>query len=154
MRTSRRSHKWWLLASCFAAGVVLLPVGSVLLSTGTDTDGAWAHLASTRLPTYLLNTVILTVCVCALAALLAIPTAWLVAMYEFPGRRVLSWALLLPLAVPAYLAAYALTDLLQFSGPVQTALRDLTGVGPREYWFPEVRSLPGAIVILAFTLYP
>ncbi len=136
------------------ACVVAVPVGAVVSSIGADTSGVWEHLVSTRLPVYIGNTLLLTVGVCVLAALIGIPAAWLVAMYEFPGRRTLSWALLLPLAVPAYLAAYALTDLLQFSGPVQSALRDATGWSAGEYWFPQIRSLPGAIFILGFSLYP
>lgn len=142
------------MASLFVACVVAVPVAGVLASIGAETGGVWAHLASTRLPDYLANTLLLAAGVCAIAAVLGIPAAWLVAMYEFPGRRTLSWALLLPLAVPAYLAAYALTDLLQFSGPVQSSLRELTGWTAGDYWFPEIRSLPGAIVILGFSLYP
>lgn len=154
MTKTRRIHKWWLLASLCVASVVVLPVGAVLASIGADTGGVWAHLAETRLPTYLTNTLLLAVGVCVLAAALGIPAAWLVAMYDFPGRKSLSWALLLPLAVPAYLSAYALTDLLQFSGPVQSMLRDATGWSAGQYWFPEIRSLPGAVVILGFSLYP
>jgi iron(III) transport system permease protein len=154
MRSTRRAHNWWLLLSVCIACVVAVPVLAVLSSIGADTGGVWRHLATTRLPDYLSNTLLLTAGVCTLTAILGIPAAWLIAMYDFPGRRVLSWGLLLPLAVPAYLSAYALTDLLQFSGPVQSVLRDATGLGAGEYWFPEVRSLPGAIVILGFSLYP
>ncbi len=74
--------------------------------------------------------------------------------YEFPGRRWLTWALMLPLAMPGYVAAYAYTDWLQFSGPVQTALREVFGWGPREYWFPEIRSVPGAALLFTAVLYP
>jgi iron(III) transport system permease protein len=80
--------------------------------------------------------------------------AWLVTMYRFPGQRVLNWALVLPLAMPAYVLAYAYTDFLQVTGPVQTALRDLTGWGWRDYWFPNVRSLGGAVFVLTAALYP
>src|SRR5690606_38187872 len=85
-------------------------------------------------------------------------SAWLVTAYRFPGRQFLQWALILPLAMPAYVMAYAYTDWLQFTGPVQTWLRELTGWRAREYWFPEVRSLGGslggAIAVLSFALYP
>ena len=81
-------------------------------------------------------------------------SAWLVTAYRFPGQRVLEWALVLPLAMPAYVMAYAYTDWLQFTGPVQTALRAATGWQAREYWFPEIRSLGGAALLLSFVLYP
>src|SRR5262245_39453839 len=81
-------------------------------------------------------------------------SAWLVTAYRFPGRDSLEWALMLPLAMPAYVMAYAYTDWLQFTGPVQTALRGLTGWQAREYWFPEIRSLAGAAAMLSFALYP
>jgi iron(III) transport system permease protein len=81
-------------------------------------------------------------------------SAWLVTAYRFPGQRIFEWALVLPLAMPAYVMAYAYTDWLQAAGPVQTLLRQLTGWGVREYWFPEIRSLPGAAAMLSFALYP
>jgi len=80
--------------------------------------------------------------------------AWLVTMCRFPGRRVFEWALILPLAVPAYVMAYAYTDFLQPAGPVQSLLRDLTGLAYRDYWFPEIRSLGGAVAMLVLVLYP
>src|SRR5918993_3956040 len=82
------------------------------------------------------------------------PGAGFPAMCRFPGRAVFEWALLLPMAVPAYVMAYAYTDLLQFSGPVQSWIREMTGWGPREYWFPDVRSLGGAVLMLSLVLYP
>jgi iron(III) transport system permease protein len=83
-----------------------------------------------------------------------VATAWLVTMCRFPGRRLFEWTLILPLAMPAYIMAYAYTDFLQFAGPVQTWLRELTGWRAREYWFPEIRSVGGAIVMLGLVLYP
>ena len=144
----------WLVGGVLAGLCVALPVGVVVSSIFQSSDGEWTHLAQTRLPRYVFNTVILAVSVCGLAGFFGITTAWLVTMYRFPGRTILTWALLLPLAVPAYLSAYALTDLLQFSGPVQTWMRDQFNLLPGEYWFPNLRSLGGAIVILAFSLYP
>jgi len=144
----------WLVGSVLTSCVVLIPLAVVLSSVFQDTGGAWAHLAETRLGDYISNTLVLVICVCSLTALLGIPTAWLVTMCEFPGRRIFTWALLLPLAVPAYLAAYAMTDLLQFSGPVQTWLRESWNLHRGQYWFPQVRSMPGAIVILSFAFYP
>jgi iron(III) transport system permease protein len=81
-------------------------------------------------------------------------SAWLVTAYSFPGKHILEWALVLPLAMPAYVMAYAYTDWLQAAGPVQTTLREITGLQVREYWFPEIRSLPGAAAMLSFALYP
>jgi len=86
--------------------------------------------------------------------LLGVGSAWLVASYRFPGSKLLEWALVLPLAVPAYVVAYAYTDFLQFSGPLQSTLRAITGWGPREYWFPEIRSLGGAMLVFSVVLYP
>ena len=150
----RPSGVAWIIGSVCAALLVALPMGVVLSSVLRSSDGVWAHLVETRLSLYASNTVALAVSVCALAACVAVPAAWLVTMYRFPGRRILSWALLLPLAVPAYISAYALTDLLQFSGPMQTWLRDAFQLEAGGYWFPDMRTLGGAIVILAFSLYP
>jgi len=111
-------------------------------------------LASTVLPGYVRNTALLALGVATLTVLFGVATAWLVTLCVFPGRRVLRWALLLPLAIPPYLGAYAYTDLLQYSGPVQTALREWFGWSRGDYWFPDVRSLFGAIVLLSLALYP
>ena len=144
----------WLVGGLLAGLCVALPIGVVVSSIFQSSDGEWSHLAQTRLPRYVFNTAILAVSVCLLAGFIGITTAWLITMYRFPGRKILSWAQLLPLAVPAYLSAYALTDFLQFSGPVQTWMREQFNLVPGEYWFPNVRSLGGAILILAFSLYP
>ncbi|WP_319633666.1 ABC transporter permease [Pelagibius marinus] len=142
----------WL--SIAVAGLFLVPVVSVLFSLTQSGDGTWSHLASTVLPRYLFNTAVLVGGVGIGVPLLGAGTAWLVTMCRFPGRRVFEWALILPLAVPAYVMAYAYTDFLQPAGPVQTLLRDLTGLSYREYWFPEVRSLGGAVAMLTLVLYP
>ncbi len=153
---SRRgiAAKFWLIGGVLAGVLIALPVGVVVSSIFQSSDGEWTHLAQTRLPRYVFNTLVLAVSVCVLAGFFGITTAWLVTMYRFPGRKILSWAQLLPLAVPAYLSAYALSDLFQFSGPVQTWMREYFNLVPGEYWFPNVRSLGGAIIILAFSLYP
>ena len=119
-----------------------------------DASGLWMHYATTVLPTYVTNSAILGGTVAALASLIGVSCAWQIERYEFPGRRVLSWALLLPMAMPAYVAAYALTDYLQFSGPLQTALRASFGWAKGDYWFPELVSMPGAITVFSLTLYP
>ena len=145
----------WSLLALVVATLVALPVLTVFFTLTQDSDGTWAHLwQSGLISRYAWNTAMLGVGVGCLAGLLGTATAWLVATCRFPGRGVLHWALCLPLAVPTYLSAYAWTDLLQGSGPVQSALRSWTGLERSDYWFPEIRSLSGAIVILGFGLYP
>lgn len=134
--------------------VLALPVATVFAFIGADTQGLWAHLANTVLSIYLLNTLILVVGVVGVTLVTGVGTAWLVTMYAFPWRRTLELALVLPLAMPAYILAYAYTDLLQVTGPVQNALREATGWGVRDYWFPNIRSLEGAVFVLGAALYP
>jgi len=141
-------------AVLLVAAAVALPIVAVLVNVFAPSQGLLEHLAETVLPTYLLNTFVLMVGVGVSVALLGTGAAWLVTMCRFPGRSIVQWALLLPFAVPAYVLAYVYTDLLDFSGPVQTWLRDLFDWGRADYWFPQIRSLPGAVVMLALVLYP
>jgi iron(III) transport system permease protein len=141
-------------ASIVLACLLALPVLVVLANVFTPSTGTWTHLAATVLPEYVRNSLLLMLGVAFGVTVGGVSTAWFTVMCRFPGRRVFEWALLLPMAMPAYVMAYAYTDFLQFSGPVQTALRELTGWGPREYWFPDVRSLGGAVVMLSLVLYP
>ncbi len=134
--------------------VLALPVLSVFSYVGVDTQGLWVHLAQTVLSTYVANTFLLTAGVVASALVAGVGTAWLITMYEFPFRRMLEFALVLPLAMPAYILAYAYADLLQVTGPVQSALREATGWGVRDYWFPGIRSLGGAVFVLGAALFP
>ncbi|MEL6800947.1 MAG: iron ABC transporter permease [Pseudomonadota bacterium] len=137
-----------------AAGLCLLPMVAVVLAAlmgGTDTI---RHLSETVLPRYTWTTAQLVVLVAIGTIAIGTGAAWLVTMTRFPGVRVFEIALALPLAFPAYVLAYAYTDLLDHPGFVQTTLRDLTGWGPRDYWFPEVRSLGGAAAMLTLVLYP
>jgi len=136
------------------AAVCLLPVVAVMVAALTGSFDTWRHLAATVLPGYALNTLLLCVSVAAGAAALGTAAAWLVTMTRFPGVRVLEVLLALPLACPAYVLAYAYTGFLSHSGPVQSGLRDVMGWGPADYWFPDVRSLPGAAVMLILVLYP
>src|SRR5688572_10045405 len=136
------------------AALLALPVVSVVMSVFSGAGETWQHLAATALPRYVLNTALLLAMVACGVISIGVVSAWLVTAYRFPGRDLLEWALLLPLAMPAYVMAYAYTDWLQFTGPVQSALRAATGWQARDYWFPEVRSLPGAAVMLSFALYP
>jgi iron(III) transport system permease protein len=136
------------------AALVLAPIVAVVWNIFLPSEITWAHLLSTVLPEYLRNTLLLVLLVAAGVMFIGAGSAWLVSVYSFPGQRVLEWALVLPLAMPAYVMAYAYTDWLQAAGPVQSALREITGWHVREYWFPEIRSLPGAAAMLAFALYP
>ncbi len=132
----------------------MAPVVWVAFSIFADDQGTLAHLANTVLPGYVINTLVLIVGVGVGVLIVGTATAWLVTMCQFPGRRFFEWALIIPLAIPAYILAYAYTDLLSHPGFVQSTLRDLTGWGPRDYWFPNIRSLGGAIAMFIFVLYP
>jgi iron(III) transport system permease protein len=140
--------------SIIVAMLLSLPVLSIFASVFTASGDTWLHLATTALGRYIWNTAALVAGVAAGVVLLGVLSAWLVTAYRFPGRRALEWALVLPLAMPAYVMAYAYTDWLQFTGPVQGWVRAATGWQAHEYWFPEVRSLWGAALTLSFALYP
>ena len=145
----------WTVAATAIGMFVAIPVGSVLLTALGPSDGIWSHLVSTVLWVYVGNTLWLMLGVGVGTIVIGTSTAWLVTMYRFPGRRVLSWALLLPLAVPSYVLAFVITDQLEYAGNVQGALRGVFGwTSPREYWFPEIRSLGGATMVLSLVLYP
>ncbi|MDO5658907.1 MAG: iron ABC transporter permease [Paracoccus sp. (in: a-proteobacteria)] len=146
---------FWAVGAALIAALVLAPVASVAWMALFPTDNIWPHMMATTLPRYLTNTLILTFGVGLLAAAMGTGSAWLVSMYEFRGRRWLEWLLLLPMAVPAYVGAYALADFLDYSGVVQTALRAAFGwESARDYWFPPIRSRGAAIFVLAAAYYP
>ncbi|NJK38400.1 MAG: iron ABC transporter permease [Oscillatoriales cyanobacterium SM2_3_0] len=135
----------------------VLCVFSSLLSLGQPTNAPqiWEHLATTVLPNYILNSLTLMIGVGSGVLVIGVGTAWLVTFCQFPGGRWLEWALLLPLAVPAYILAYVYTEHLEFYGPIQTTLRQWFGWSSVEdYWFPNIRSMGGAIALLTLTLYP
>jgi iron(III) transport system permease protein len=141
-------------ASLGVAAVVALPAFIVVAHLLLPDEGAWKHIADVLLPSYLGNSLALGTGTAAGVLLIGLTSAWLVAMCRFPGRRFFEWALVLPLAFPAYVIAYTYTDLLQVSGPVQTWIRDTTGWSARDYWFPEIRSLGGAVAMMSLVLYP
>ncbi len=142
-----------ILATLIAT-LLAVPVLVVLANIFLPGQGAWAHLAATVLPEYIANTLWLLAGVSVMVVFGGVSTAWLVTTCRFPGQRIFEWTLILPLAMPAYIMAYAYTDLLQFTGPVQTWIRDAGGWQARDYWFPEIRSVGGAIVMLGLVLYP
>jgi len=136
------------------AAILIAPFAAILLSVFQSGGGAFAHLAATVLPGYVANTAMLVLLVAAGTFVVGTGTAWLVTACRFPGRRFFEWMLVLPLTMPAYVVAYAYTWFLQHSGPVQTLLRQITGWGPRDYWFPDIRSLGGAALVFVLVFYP
>lgn len=144
----------WTLLLLIIALMVALPVLIVTSRVLVPSNGVWDHLAATVLPTYITNTLMLAGGVAMGVLIVGVGTAWLVTMCRFPGQRWLEWALLLPMAMPAYVMAYTYTDLLQFVGPVQSGLRAFFGWTRDDYWFPNIRSLGGAVAVLTFVLYP
>lgn len=142
------------LVALVISGLLVAPIAAVVASSFATGQGAWQHLAATVLPEYVSSTLWLILGVAAGVMLLGVSSAWLIANYRFPGSGILEWTLVLPLAVPAYVVAYAYTDFLQFAGPLQSLLRSLLGVGAGQYWFPEIRSLGGAVLVFAVVLYP
>jgi iron(III) transport system permease protein len=152
---SSRGHRHTPLERLLAAGAFALSLGlalpllTVVLLALFPKQNVWPHLAQTVLPGYIWRTLLLTAGVGVCTFVIGTATAWLVTMTRFPGRRVFQWALLVPLATPTYIVAYTYVDFLSYAGPLQTALRGLMGwQRPSDYWFPDIRSLPGAIVVL------
>lgn len=144
----------FVIVSAVAALVALPLVSLVQLAAIGDAD-VWQHLATYVLPVAAGETIGLLVGVAAVAAAAGIGTAWLVTMFSFPGRAVLIWMLPLPLAIPTYISAYVYVDILDTAGPLQTGLRALFGWRTAaDYWFPPVRSLGGAILLIGLVLYP
>ncbi len=147
----------WVLAPIFIAAFVLLPVFCVFYLALFPDQNIWPHLLNTVLPHYLTNSLIMMGGVGTWALLIGVPTAWLVAHYDFTARNILQWALFLPLAIPTYIGAYAFVDFWEYAGPAQTLLRDTFGwQNPQDYsqWFIPVRSQLSAIFVLGFGLYP
>jgi len=145
----------WLWLSALVAILVVLPVFALAIEAIQGSAGLWGHLLTTNLPTAFLETVVLLVGVGTIAAVIGTSTAWLVTAYDFRGRGILEWALLLPLAVPTYIVAYAYLDILHPIGPVQGAVRFILGYeSPRQFRLPDIRSMTGCIILLGFVLYP
>ena len=154
----RRLHSpgpGWTLFTLALAAIMALPLATVVVLAYTAPDNVWPHLLRTVLPGALRDTTLLLAGVGALVMAVGTGTAWLVTMYRFPGRAILDRLLVLPLAMPTYIAAYCYVELLDYSGPIQKALRALFGWHTvKDYSFPEIRTLPGAILILSAVLYP
>jgi iron(III) transport system permease protein len=154
--SSRQSQfSGWTFGAITIALLIATPILVVLSGLLTDTRTVWQHLAETVLATYVANSLALLLGVGIGVTVLGTGLAWLVTMCRFPGSRWFTWLLLLPLAAPAYILAYTYTDFLDYYGPVQSGLRAFFGwKRQQDYWFPNVRSLWGAITMLTLVLYP
>ena len=159
IQISKRSIRFrfnaWTAAVLIVAVLAFVPIAAVLGMAMAPTDGVWDHLSATVLPQYVRTTLLLMTGVGIGTFIVGTGTAWLITVYRLPGRQILEWALLLPLAMPAYVVAYVYTDILEFAGPIQGLLRHLYGWKLHsDYWFPDIRSLGGAITVMTLVLYP
>ncbi|MHA2716684.1 ABC transporter permease [Vibrio owensii] len=150
----KNKHSLWKTSSGAITLLLVLPILAIFYTAIGETDDLFTHLMSTVMPTYIYNTVALTAGVMLLSLILGIPSAWFMAMCKLPTEKWLQWALVLPLAMPGYIIGYIFTDWFDFAGPIQIFLRDITGWGPGEYWFPDIRTLGGATFVLSLVLYP
>lgn len=148
-------------SNSFAVGAGLvaifigMPIFALLVMAMSGDLSSLMHVSATILPKASRNTILLLVGLCIFTGSIGAISAWLVSFFEFPGRRIFAWALMLPLAVPTYISAYAFTEFFIFTGPVQTLVRNMGGFSSsRDYWFPDIRSLPGAVFVLSMVLYP
>jgi iron(III) transport system permease protein len=154
-RLTESGNLGWSVAALAISLIALLPLLAIITLALRSSGDAWPHLIANVLPGALRRTLILMAGVGCLSLLIGTGTAWLVTMYHFPGRRWFQWMLLLPLAIPTYINAYTYLEMLEYSGTVQTALRGLFGWrNARDYWFPDIRSLNGAILVMSAVLYP
>ena len=145
----------WLFINILFSIFILCPIIFLITNSFANTLDVWIHLKNTKLFLYIYNTIILVFGVGILSTFLGVSSAWLTTQYNFYFKKYIEWLLILPLAIPGYIVAYAYTDFLEYSGAFQTFIRSLFGFSnPSEYYFPSVRSLGGAIFILSFSLYP
>ncbi|MGV1014978.1 MAG: ABC transporter permease [Methyloceanibacter sp.] len=145
----------WSVAALVLSLIALAPLIAIIAIALGPSGDTWPHLIANVLPGAVRRTLGLILGVGIITLVVGTGTAWLVTMYRFPGRRFFQWLLLLPLAIPTYIIAYTYLELLDYSGVVQTALRGLTGwPDARSYWFPDIRSLGGAIFVMSAVLYP
>ena len=139
----------------FLSILLIGPIFSLIFTAFESNQDLWVHLINTVLPIYVVNTFMLFVGVLVLSAVLGVSTAWIVTYYSFAGKKIIEWALILPIACPAYIIAYVYTDFLEYAGPVQGFIRDIFDINSAaDYYFPEIRSIAGAIFVMGFVLYP
>lgn len=145
----------WSVPVAIIALFIIAPVAAIFYSAFLGDTSLWPHLFSTVLPRYTFNTLILMVGVGFLSLIFGISSAWVVTRYNFPFKFLFEWALLLPAAVPAYIIAYTYTDIFEYAGPFQEMLRYIFGwSNANDYWFPNIRSMGGAILVMSSVLYP
>jgi iron(III) transport system permease protein len=145
----------WSITTLTVALIFIGPFVTLFFVASGDTEGIWNHLMETVAPRYAMNTLILMVGVGILSLIFGITTGWIIARFKFPYAIVLEWGLLLPCTVPAYIIAYTYTDFLEYAGPIQVFIRDAFGwTSARDYWFPEIRSMGGAMLVMSSVLYP
>lgn len=149
-----RAPGGWPMAAMVVAGLIAIPIAIVFASFALPTGPAWAHLVDTVLGRYVMNSIWLALAVGAGTLVLGTAAAWFITMCRFPGRRLFEWALVTPMALPAYVIAYTYTSLLDVAGPVQVLIRAAFGLTVADYWFPEIRSLPGAAAMMTLVFYP
>ena len=155
LAAKRPHHPWLKLFALAVSAVVLMPILSLAYVALSGTGEDWPHLVKNVLPGASLTTLWLMAMVALATSVAGVATAWMVVAYEFPLRRTLAWALVLPLAVPSYLAAYAFGEFFEYSGPVQGLVRAMFGFETaRDYWFPDIRSTSGCALVLSSVLYP
>ena len=145
----------WSMITGLLAITLIGPFIFLIISASGDSEGLWHHLMQSVAPRYAINTLLLMLGVGLLSLVFGIVTAWIIARFDFYFCRVIEWALLLPATVPAYIIAYTYTDLLEYAGPVQELLREIFGwTSAQDYWFPEIRSMGGAILVMSSVLFP
>ena len=155
LQTLRLPLQRAVIVQLIVAALIGLPVGAAIWFGLTGGGGAtWTHILENRLFPYTLTTLSLLALTGLFISAVAVPLAWLISLYDFPLRKTLEWALILPLAMPGYVLAYAWVDLAGVAGPVQSTFRNVTGLSAREYWFPDIVSVPGLAFILASALFP
>ena len=149
-----RFFSGWLLVALFVASIIAVPIATITTYIFIPAGSVWSHLVDTVLADYVINSVVLMLGVTIGAGIIGVSTAWLTAMYRFPGCRLFEWALLLPLAMPTYIIAYIYTDFLEVAGPVQQWIQATFNLKYGEYYFPDARSLGGAVLVFSLVLYP
>ncbi len=155
MKNTESMLTTWNVMLVLLTLMVVIPVVSILGLSLFPKENIWPHLLSTVLPRYVMNSLLLMLGVSIGVLLIGVATAWFVTLYDFPAKKLFEWLLIVPIAMPAYVIAYAYTDLLEFSGPVQGFLRDMFGwVSAKDYWFVDIRTLPGAVFVMSLVLYP
>ncbi len=150
----RSSYRFLFFLMILVAAILSLPTLTIISSIFSPAGENWQHIKETLLAEYLLNSALLVVGVAVGTLVIGVSTAWLTSMCRFPGKKYFNWLLLLPLAMPAYIIAYTYTGMFDFAGPVQSWLRELTGWGFGDYYFPQIRSLGGAVTMMSLVLYP